>query len=656
MSATPTTSQATAVAPDPLVTALQALLASPAPLEATFLPLLLSSLRCATPLVHSLALAILSRTLTAPAPLAPALESLLTSRLSASQADRTEAFVALGAVLQVAPPLGVSLIIGGLRKPLETAVGLATSPVSSADGEAERAGEQLALIGLLALAAGQSGVRVMVRAAAGDWLESVLDTGDARTKAVAGVAVVKLRMGKERPEEGGAAPPGAETPKSRWTLEDLAKLCAGLVVAAAPAGASELPDEAVVLPSLEALAYLSLSASPVFQHLTTTSFLSSFLFLSPASPPLAYAIASLLHNLTTHPAPPSSADLARLKAFASATPLPTLEDPATTTARISLLLSIPPTPLPSLRALALSSPPTRLLASKILLSLLTHPPHRPALLQAGAHKLLLRLIRTIPFPGSIEAIQGLAKVLITTNPALVLDDATMEDAVRALALPLPGEAGLLIKFECLMALTNVASVKEEWAESVAGLLIPFQETAGFGEAVKEKEGKPLLGTVEELMLSSNTLVRRAATELICNLVACETGATYFEPTTPSSSTPNEPASHLHLLVALSSSSDLPTRLAASGALASLALSPPIAASLAYPRGMEIVLALLEEDEELSAGERVGLRARGYEILRLVGAQSEGKKGSVRERLGRIVGREKELREQGQQAMRSWGGA
>lgn len=649
------TAQATETAPESLATTLQTLLASPTALEAASLPLILSSLNSPTPLIHSLALAILSRTLTSPAPLVPALESLLDSRLSSTQADRTEALVALGAVLQVAPSLGVSLLIGGLRKSLEKAVGIATSPFSSADGEAERVEEKLALVGLLALAAGQSGVRAMVRAAAGEWLESVLETGDARIKAMAGVAVVKLRMGKERPEEGGAAP-GAEAPKSRWTLDDLSKLCAELVVAAAPAGASEVSDEAIVLPSLEALAYLSLSPSPAFKHLTTTSFLSSFLSLSPASPPLAYAIASLLHNLTTYPAPPSSADLARLKAFASATPLPTPEDPATTTSRISLLLSIPPTPLPTLRALVLSSPPTRLLASKILLSFLTHPPHRPSLLQAGAHKLLLRVIRTTPFPGSIDGIQALAKVLITTNPALVLDDAAMEDAVRALALPLPGETGLLIKFECLMALTNVASVKEEWADSIAGLVIPFDTTVEFGEGVAEKEGKPLLVAIEELMLSSNTLVRRAATELICNLVSCETGATYFEPTTPSTPTSTEPSSHLHLLVALSSSPDPPTRLAASGALASLSLSPSNAASLFYPRGMEIILALLEEDEELSPEERVGLRARGYEILRLVGKESAGKKGEVRERLGRIVGREKELREQGQEAMRSWGGA
>ena len=128
------------------------------------------------------------------------------------------------------------------------------------------------------------------------------------------------------------------------------------------------------------------------------------------------------------------------------------------------------------------------------------------------------------------------------------------------------------------------------------------------------------------------MVRRAAIELVCNLVASESGIEYFEPSSTSSSTPR-----LHLLLALSSAEDVPTRLAATGALTSLVYSRKISISLiTTEKYVELLLGGLEDEED-------GVRHRAYEVWRglgeVLGELQEGEKGKVREglRKGNVVG-------------------
>jgi len=105
-----------------------------------------------------------------------------------------------------------------------------------------------------------------------------------------------------------------------------------------------------------------------------------------------------------------------------------------------------------------------------------------------------------------------------------------------------------------MALTNLSSQGAEAASRVA-------------------QADGLQTKIEYLMLEDHVLVRRAATELICNLVAGSDSLfkRYSEG--------NAAKSRLQILVALSDVEDLPTRLAASGALASLTSSPDACRSL-----------------------------------------------------------------------------
>jgi tetratricopeptide (TPR) repeat protein len=93
--------------------------------------------------------------------------------------------------------------------------------------------------------------------------------------------------------------------------------------------------------------------------------------------------------------------------------------------------------------------------------------------------------------------QAMAKILISTNPNLV-PSSSLFSSVRPLLDLCKGEQQLL-QFEALMALTNVASVSEETKARIVG----------------EPHG---LSTLQYLQFSEHELVRRAATEAICNLL------------------------------------------------------------------------------------------------------------------------------------------
>ncbi|GAA5891995.1 hypothetical protein JCM5296_004655 [Sporobolomyces johnsonii] len=601
----------------------------------------------------ALALAVLSRSL-APSPTSTtrtsvqsALESLLAGTDSS---DLIQGLSTLSATLQVAPTFAASLLKeGALRSQLEEAVAHISKPVGK--GKAKQDEETLALVELLSLAAGQPTMRGLVRHSAGGWLESLLGEPKqkkerqrgTRLKAMAAVGVVKLSLGKDEAETTGLPAQEKESP-TKWSLEDLTELLVDLAVSTTNLDTSsdKTPPstaDGVLLPCLEGLAYLTLTSSASIKKTATKSSFLSLLFSfapkQPAAPNSSssardYALATLLDHLTAYPPPQDAesdaAQINRLKRFASAGSsqgnvgaAPVVESAESVTARISLIVKHDPSPIPTIRQLCLSpSLQTRRLAGTILHSLVTPQPLRGQLLQAGVARLFLSLIRQLPSPFSpsedVPTVQGLAKLLITANPLLIFgptpSSPILLEATTALTLPLgasPSDAvGLLPKFETLMALTNIASLDPELTDKMARLTLRDRPI-------------PLLTAVEELQLSSNTMVRRAATELMCNLVASEPGIEYFEPPRPaassssSSSSDHAPSSHrLHLVLALSSSPDLPTRLAASGALTSLVWSPLIATALAAtPKWLDMLLALLEDDD-------AGVRHRVYEVFRAMG--------------------------------------
>lgn len=540
-------------------------------------------------------------------------------------------FRLVSGVLQVCPAFAIELLAsdsgksstGGVSAQLEQAVRRADS-ITQVD---DRDDLLVALAEMLALASGHEALRTMVRTTSGvvPWLQDRL-LGDPGTDvpsdhalltALAGVAVVKLRLGKESPEFGGSgaatgtgSDAGSTVLQERWSEAQLTALFVRLFIdevprmppkvdaaqssttTAAAVDSSAGPDRStqVVSLALEGLAMLTLVQKHVIKSLVATEpFLKPLLRLltEHSGAGLDYVVGTVLHNLTTFPVPENAgSEKARLAKLAAARaggrPVAEPESIASVTGRVSLIAELQP--VPTLRQLCKSPAlPTRRIAAKIIVSLVTPVPLRGKLLQEGIARLALSLLRHIPTPfeptQDVDAVQALAKVLITTDPRLVLSPELMMEGAKVLTLPLAvtddvfGSAAvpLLVKFECLMALTNVASLD---AELVASLAVLGSSSAS----------RKLLSVVQELLISNNMMVSRAATQLVCNLAASQAGWDYYAvPKSTKADSPPSLSNAARLVVALASSDDMETRIAAVGALTSLALEPKFGYALALYR-------------------------------------------------------------------------
>jgi hypothetical protein len=139
----------------------------------------------------------------------------------------------------------------------------------------------------------------------------------------------------------------------------------------------------------------------------------------------------------------------------------------------------------------------------------------------------------------------------------------------------------LRQFECLLALTNLASIPD------AGQI---------GQRIVSCKG---VETAHTLQFSDIPLVRRAATELVCNLMMFPAAAERYMAS----------SERIKLLVALTDVDDEATCSAAAGALAILASMPEGARKiLDSKRGLSRMLELLEDKS-------YGMRHRGAECLR-----------------------------------------
>ncbi|KAJ5966494.1 hypothetical protein N7481_013208 [Penicillium waksmanii] len=240
----------------------------------------------------------------------------------------------------------------------------------------------------------------------------------------------------------------------------------------------------------------------------------------------------------------------------------------------------------------LSTPSIHDLTAKIVLALARVQKSRGVLAQQGAVKLLLSL--AIPKQGSPalpnettqNASHALARILISVDPAHVFPSSgfpQITSAVRPLLSLLSSSESasfsvdqprdLLPVFESLLALTNLASYPHD--ESPAELTV--------------REG---WAAVEDLLLSSNPRVQRAACELVCNLMTCESGIVKFADGS------KRAAQRLHILLALTDADDIPTRRAAGGAIAMLTeYDAAVAAVLDRQRGVDLLLGLCQEDDD-----------------------------------------------------------
>ncbi|KAK8087456.1 RING finger protein B [Apiospora phragmitis] len=217
---------------------------------------------------------------------------------------------------------------------------------------------------------------------------------------------------------------------------------------------------------------------------------------------------------------------------------------------------------------------------------------RGQLAQQGAVVLLIAAwsaLHTTENSAKRTAAQALARILISTNPALVFGGSRsrpQSSAIRPLASiikpdPAAERRDLLPTFESLMALTNLASTDDDTRVTII---------------------RTAWEPIEEQILSSNSKVTKAAVELVCNLVQCYEGVELYGADNPRAK------NRLHILLALADAEDEGTRSAAGGALASLtAYEPVIKGILNRERGVDMLLGLCADETE-------DLRHRGVFVL------------------------------------------
>ena len=371
--------------------------------------------------------------------------------------------------------------------------------------------------------------------------------------------------------------------------------------------------------AVEGLAYLSLNPEVKEDLAHGQDFLRNLvekLSEFSSSSTFAFGALSIFSNLTAYPPVLSEKQkkMLELRAYANASKATNtdLRDGDTSvSARCKAVLAAGLVPVLTI-IYNTASNALLLLIAQIILSLSKESTNRGVLAQQGTIKLLIRLCERLMDNGSNNpnrkiaaqnAAQALARILISVNPHHAFPRSASVSsslAVRYLISllyddPYLEERDLLPTFEALLALTNLASTEDETRDIIMRLS---------------------LTKVESLLLSSNVLVQRASTELICNLVASPQCVAKFADGSKVA------ANRIHILLALADMDDLATRRAAAGALAMLSEWDSAAEAIVNRKqGINILLELCSESSE-------ELRYRGVACIHniIFGPAETGKMG------------------------------
>ncbi|KAF2998762.1 hypothetical protein E8E14_004978 [Neopestalotiopsis sp. 37M] len=361
--------------------------------------------------------------------------------------------------------------------------------------------------------------------------------------------------------------------------------------------------------SVEGLAYATIQPSVKEEVAHNPQLLKNLVkILAAATPksPVTYGVLSIFLNITRYKPAQSDEEkkMSQLKAYANAggklaAPNP-LNDDAHTAARCKAVFEANLVPVLVTHSRNGSIASLSIIIS-IIASLSVATSIRGQLAQQGAVNLLIAAWTALPdTEGQARrtAAQALARILISTNPALVFGGTRarpQNSAIRPLLSIVPPDPAaetrdLLPTFEALMALTNLASTDDDSRTTIIRTAWP---------------------EIEEQLLSSNNMVSKAAVELVCNLVQCAEGIMLYAEDSP------QAKNRLHIMLALADAEDEGTRSAAGGALASLTSYEPIVKAIVHrDRGVQVILGLCDEDTE-------DLRHRGvFIIYNLISCEGE----------------------------------
>ncbi|KAI4128617.1 MAG: hypothetical protein LQ338_002652 [Usnochroma carphineum] len=418
------------------------------------------------------------------------------------------------------------------------------------------------------------------------------------------------------------------------------------------------PREANKQSSIEGLAYISIQPAvkeALIDDRLLLARLMEVLKASPKRPTTVFGALTVIDHLTRY-LPVLSEEqkkMNQLKAYANASKSAVKPDPREEDAAVSRRCKavVDAGAVSAFVAIASHlSPASAAIVVNIMLSLTWTPSLRGTIAQQGGARFLL--LRYTAIAGTADsdkqarhtAAHALARILISVDPTLVFPSSgspPLTSVVRPILSLLidsqsdisDGPRNLLPIFEALLALTNLASISTGEATDI---II-----------------RQALPTIEDLLLSNNTMIQRAATELVCNLMTSAAGIEAFA---DSSAAANR---RLHILLALADVEDVATRRAAAGAVATLTgYESVVKGILKRDRGIEILMGLCGDEDEgivhrglVCVGNLVGMkgglgaeartRVKEYEgqgVLRKV-VDETGKGNQVVRDLGRQVLRE-----------------
>lgn len=515
--------------------------------------------------------------------------------------DMILAFSAGAAVFPVTPSMAASFfLMDGFLPSL--------IPLLEKKPKSERV-EQAALE-MLSAACVDTACRQAIHKHCTPWLQQIMQSGKEESKNLAAVISVKIQ-GPGNPATNGKT---EESHKGDEEEED--DFVPRLKTMMISAGPTTLQS------SVEGLAYASNQPKVKEELAHDRAFLGRLFDAVKRARPgstTAFGALTLIENITRYQ-PTLTEDqkrMAQLRAYANASPYssepsPLDSDEAVTERNYSLLnAGLVPALVGIWRTL---SPACISLILKIIHSISRTKSHRSALAQQGAARLCLQAYTSISGTTTADAQSRftashvLARIFISTDPALIFPpsgspplSSTLRPLLILLSPPPATDDGaprnFLPVFETLLALTNIVSSAPNIAPQLIRLAAP---------------------NIEELLLSNFELIRRACTQLICNLCAAPEGVALFAKDDPV-------AKHrLHVLIALTDSEDLDTRTAAGGALASvMGVEGGVKNLLTREGGMKRVVEMVGDEDE-------GLRKRGVVCLGRIVCLEEGKEAVKKE--------------------------
>ncbi|KAG7099669.1 hypothetical protein E1B28_001494 [Marasmius oreades] len=418
---------------------------------------------------------------------------------------------------------------------------------------------------LLGQASGYKPSRLAFSPEAITWLEHARNSKDSALRAAAAIAAIKLAKGSVA--DASTDPLSPNNDSKSTNVDGLAQVMKELVI-------GNDSDTSSLADAVEGLAYMSIDPTVKEDISRDTILLKRLFSLVPkrksggapdSSSTILYGILVIITNICSYrpQLTEEQKQMEKLRKMAKNSGTETadvLEKDDKVKGRVKRVVGAGAMEVIALAASQTDTVGVRVSIGTALLDIVTDKENRGKVLQHGGAKILMGLIKKATSPHAtkgnntpldivhLQPIHALAKLAITASPVQVFGPnvGAIYDAIRPLSVMIQhSSATQLQRFEGLMALTNLASASPDTASRIAG-----------------SEG--LLNKVEMLSLDDHPMIQRAAVELICNLVV---GSDQIFEKYATSKT------KLQIFVALSDAEDIGTRLASSGALATLLSSP-----------------------------------------------------------------------------------